>query len=139
MSTALPYTNNLETKKSYKRKVNLKNITFFKKKIYRAVEKNIRWFVEVDQNVYKQITRAPRYILIQSFFLAIGWSYLHDLSQTFFKKIETTMRWNLKLHVKSASFSTDNSWTSRLSIFYCISNHKNFIPKYLDNALRDFA
>ena len=24
--------------------------------------------------------------------------------------------------------------------FYCISNHKNFIPKYLDvNALTDFA
>ena len=26
-----------------------------------------------------------------------------------------------------------------LSIFYLISNHKNFIPKYLDNALTDFA
>ena len=45
----------------------------------------------------------------------------------------------MKLHAKSASFSTDNSRTSRLSIFYRISNHKNFIPKYLDNALTDFA
>ena len=26
-----------------------------------------------------------------------------------------------------------------LDIFYRISNHKNFIPKYLDNALTDFA
>ena len=30
----------------------------------------------------------------------------------------------MKLHDKSASFSTDNSRTSRLSIFYRISNHK---------------
>ena len=35
------------------------------------------------------------------------------------------------MHVKSASFSTDNSRTSRLSIFYRISNHKIFILKYL--------
>ena len=45
------------------------------------------------------------------------------------------MNWD----VKSASFSTDDSRTSRLSVFYCISNHKNLIPKYLDNALTDFA
>ena len=43
------------------------------------------------------------------------------------------------MHVKSASFSTDNGQTTILSIFYCVSNHKNFIPKYLDNALTDFA
>ena len=47
--------------------------------------------------------------------------------------------YEVKLHVKSASFSTDNSRISRLSIFYRISNHKNFIPKYLDNALQVFA
>ena len=37
--------------------------------------------------------------------------------------------WNYyeeKLHVKSASFSTDNSWTS-------------VMPKYLDKAFTDFA
>ena len=45
----------------------------------------------------------------------------------------------MNLHVKSASFSIDNSRASGLSIFYRISNHKNFIPKYLDNALTDFA
>ena len=43
------------------------------------------------------------------------------------------------MHVKSASFSTDNSGISRLSIFYRISNHKIFILKYLDNALTDFS
>ena len=41
------------------------------------------------------------------------------------------------MHVKSASFSTDNGQTSRFSFFYRISNDKNFIPKYLDNALTD--
>ena len=46
------------------------------------------------------------------------------------KKIETTMRWK-----KSASFSTNNGRTSRLSSFYrIIVNHKNFILKYLDNT-----
>ena len=38
------------------------------------------------------------------------------------------------MHVKSASFSTDNNRTSRLSTSFRTSNHKNFIPKYLDNA-----
>ena len=33
--TALQYINNLETKRSYKRKVNLKNLKFFKKSIER--------------------------------------------------------------------------------------------------------
>ena len=43
------------------------------------------------------------------------------------------------MHVKSTSFSTDNSRTSRLSIFYRISNHKNFFPKYPDNARLNFT
>ena len=41
----------------------------------------------------------------------------------------------MKLHVKSASFSTDNGQTSRFSFSYSISYDKNFTPKYLDNAL----
>ena len=40
----------------------------------------------------KPLTRAPLYILIKSFFVAIGQSYLHDLWNVF-KKIETTIRW----------------------------------------------
>ena len=42
-------------------------------------------------------------------------------------------------HVKSALFSTDNGQTSRFSFSYRISYDKNFIPKYLDNTLTDFA
>ena len=41
----------------------------------------------------KPLTRAPRYILIKSFFLAIGWRYLHDLSHAFLKRLTLT-RWN---------------------------------------------
>ena len=37
--------------------------------------------------------RAPRYILIKSFFLVIGWSYPWSFTHVF-KKIETTMRWD---------------------------------------------
>ena len=40
------------------------------------------------------------------------------------------------MHVKRASFCTDNGQTSRFSFSYRISNNKNVIPKYLDNALK---
>ena len=40
------------------------------------------------------------------------------------------------MHVKSASFCTDNGQTTRFSFSYRISNNKNVIPKYLDNALQ---
>ena len=75
--------------------------------------------------------------MIKSFFQAIDSVDLSPQSFThIFKKI--VAHHEVKLHVKSASFSTDNGQTSRLSIFYCISKHKHFIPKYLDNALTDF-
>ena len=45
------------------------------------------------------------------------------------------MVFEVKLHVKSASFSTDNGQTSRFSFSYSISYDKNFTPKYLDNSL----
>ena len=50
--------------------------------------KVIRQFVKEDQNVQKPLTKAPRYILIKFFFLAIGWSYLHGLSPTFLKRLK---------------------------------------------------
>ena len=46
-------------------------------------------------------------------------------------------KYQVKLLVKSGSFSSDNGQTSRFSFFYRISNDKNFIPKYLRNALTD--
>ena len=45
-------------------------------------------FVQVDQNIQKPLTKAARYILIKSFVLAIGWSYLHGLSHTFLKRLK---------------------------------------------------
>ena len=62
----------------------------------------------------KPPTRAPWYILIKSFFVAIAQSYLRDLSHTFQKD------WNyfeVKLHGKSASFSRENGQTSGFSFF----------------------
>ena len=41
------------------------------------------------------------------------------------------------MHGKGASFSTDDSQTSRFFLFYRISDDINFIPKYPDNALTD--
>ena len=82
----------------------------------------------------KPLTRVPLYILTKSFFVAIGLSYLHDLSHKFLKRLKL---YEAKLHVKSTSFSTDNSRTC--PFFYHICNHKNFIPKHLDNALTDFT
>ena len=54
-------------------------------------------------------------MLIKPFFLAIGWSYLHDLSHTFLKRLK--LYYDVKLHVKRASLSTDNGQTTILSIF----------------------
>ena len=45
----------------------------------------------------------------------------------------------LKFQFKSYQFSINNGRRSQLSSFYCITNHKNFISKYLENALIDFA
>ena len=42
----------------------------------------------------------------------------------------------MKLQDESTSFSTDNGQKSRFSFPYRISNNKNFIAKYLDNALK---
>ena len=53
-------------------------------------------------------------MLIKPFFLAIGWSYLHELSHTFLKRLK--LLW-VEIACKSASFSTDNGQTTILSIF----------------------
>ena len=55
--TALQYVDNLETKRSYKRKVHLKNINFFKKKLSSGL-KIVRLFVKEDQNVYKTAIKS---------------------------------------------------------------------------------
>ena len=47
--------------------------------------------------------------------------------------------YEVKLHFESPSFSNDYGRTSRLSSFYYISNHENFIPKYLEKAFIGFA
>ena len=61
-----------------------KNLIFFKKKNLSSALKIICLFVKVDRTeLTKPLTRAPRYILIKFFFLAIGQSYLYGLSHTF--------------------------------------------------------
>ena len=114
--------------------VNRENLNFFKK-IYRAVSTLFVYLLKQTKMFTKSGTGAPRYIPIKSFFLAIGQSYLHDLSHTFSKRLR------VKLYFKSASLTTDNGRTSRLSSFNSISNHKNHknIPKNIDNALTDFV
>ena len=55
-------------------------------------------------------------------------------------RLQWSVQWG-EIAIQKPLFFTDNSWTSRLSSFYCtlICNDKNFILKNLDNALRDFA
>ena len=69
--------------------VNLKNLKFLIKSIYLSFANLLKY----TKIFTKPLTRAPRYILIKSFFLAIGWSKLHNVRHVF-KNIETTMRWN---------------------------------------------
>ena len=74
----------------------------------------------------KPLTGAPRYILMKSFFLAISWSYLHDLSNTSLKRLKLLRE--VKLLFKNASFSTDNGQTSRFSSFSVFLTIKKTIP-----------
>ena len=62
----------------------------------------------------KPLTRAPRWILIQSFFLAIGWSYPHGLSHRFLRRLK--LLWGETASQKRF-FSTDNGRKSSLTIF----------------------
>ena len=82
----------------------------------------------------KPLTRAPWYILIKSFFVAIGQSYLHHLSHTFLKILK--LLWGEIACQKRFVFYR---WRPNIKIFlfYSISNDINFVPKYLDNALTD--
>ena len=62
----------------------------------------------------KPLTRAPRWILIQSFFLAIGWRYPHGLSHRFLRRLK--LLWGETASQKRF-FSTDNGRKSSLTIF----------------------
>ena len=85
----------------------------------------------------KPLTRAPRYILFKSFFLAIGRSYLHDLSQTVLKRLK--LLWGEIAWSKALRFLQITAKNQDFLFFYRIFNDKKFIPKYLDNAVTDFA
>ena len=76
----------------------------------------------------KRLTRAPWYILIKPFFLAIGWSYLPWSFAHAFKKIETTTRWNCMS--KALHFLQIMAKQQYGPFFYCVSNNKNFIPNF---------
>ena len=85
--TALQYTSIILKLRGH-RKGRLISILNFFRKIYRTVEKLFANLLKYTEMFTEPLTRVPRYILIITFFPAIGWSYLHDLSHVF-KKIET--------------------------------------------------
>ena len=134
----IQYINNRETKRSHKGRFISKVLIFLNKSIVRF--KIIRKFVEVERNFYKTFNKSAsintNQVLLSCNRLELSpWSSTHV-----FKKIATTLRWNsTSKALLSSSFSPDNGQTSRLSIFYCIPNHKNVIPKYLKNVLTDSA
>ena len=82
-----------------------------------------------------RLTRAPRYVLIKSFFLAIRWRYLHDLSPTFLKRLKL-LRGEIACQKRFVFYRKRPNIKIYLFLL-CISYNKNFIPKYLDNALTD--
>ena len=66
----------------------------------------------------KPLTSATRYILIKSYFLAIGWSYVHDLWHTFFEKIETTIRWNcISIALRCLQITTEHQDCPVFAVF----------------------
>ena len=90
--TASQHINNLENKRSYKRKVNLKNLKFFKKSI--EPFKNYSLICErgpkCSQTAKKNASIHTYQILLPSNRLELSpWSFRHG-----FEKVETTVRWN---------------------------------------------
>ena len=82
------------------------------------------------------LTRAPWYILIKSFFLAIGWRYLNDLSHTFLKRLKllwgeiacqnisiTLLQISLKLHEYRGGY-----WRKKLP--WMILEEQFPVPRY---------
>ena len=63
-----------------------------------------------------RLTRAPRYVLIKSFFLAIGWRYLHDLSHTFGSVRSWSRDQNVIFQTADYLFLNRNFFTGHLSI-----------------------
>ena len=126
----LPYNTSIILKLRGHRKGRLISILNFFRKIYRTVKKLFANLLKYTEMFTEPLTRVPRYVLIITFFSSNRLE-LSPWSFTCFQK-----DWNC---MSRASFSTDNNRTSGLSIFYRISSHKNFFPKYLDNALTDFA
>ena len=99
--------------------------------------KIILYFVKVDWNVYITANKSAlihtNQILLSSNRLEVSpWSFTYV-----FKKIETTMRWNCMS--KALRLVQITVQRQDCQFFYRISNQKNFIPEYLDNALTDFA
>ena len=104
--TALQYINNLETKRSYKRKVNLKTLKFLKN--LSSGSKLIGLFAKADRNVCKTANKSAsihaNQILLSSNRLAIG--YLHNLSHTFLKRLK--LLWG-EIACQNASFSKETA------------------------------
>ena len=73
----------------------------------------------------KPLTGAPRYILMKSFFLAISWSYLHDLSNTSLKRLKL-LRGEIAFQKRLVFYRQRTN--IKIFQFQRISNHKNFIP-----------
>ena len=90
--TTLQYIYNLETQRSYKRRL-ISRISNFLKNLSCGL-KIICLVVKVDQNVYKTANKSPsihsnEIILSNNRLKLSPWSFTQV-----FKKIETTMRWN---------------------------------------------
>ena len=131
-SLPLKYINDLETKRSYKRKVNLKNFKCFKKSIERFENYSLicKRRLKVYKTAQKNASIHTYQTLLSSNQLELSpWSFTHV-----FKKIETTMRWNC---MSKALRLLQITAKHQDSPFFTVSNYKNFIPKYLYNALTE--
>ena len=132
--TALQYINNLETQRSPKTTLNLENIILKKN--------SIEWFKNYSlicssrkkclqkPSANKSASIHAKQILCSSNRLELSpWSFTHVFNRieaTILREIACQKRFVLQLTAKIQDCP-----------FYCISNHNNFILKYLDNALTD--
>ena len=139
--TTLQYINNLETQRSYKRRL-ISRISSFIKNLSCGL-KIICLVVKVDQNVYKTANKSAsihtnEIILSNNRLKLSPWSFTQV-----FKKIETTLRWNcisksprfLQMTAEHQNYPVYTAFlTVKKKIFIYM-----YIYIYLVNALTDFA
>ena len=129
------YIDNLETKRTYKRTVNLKNLNFLKKALWWF--KNYSLIVKVNRNVSKTANKSAS---IHSNQILLSSNRLELSPRSFphvFNKIETTMRWDcMSKALRFLCITAEHQDRPFFTVFLTIKTSSRNIPITLADRFR---